>query len=272
MKNYISRVVGCLISIKFYKPIQNQINKYFVKLFKIDLTDFEPLDTYPSIQRLFTRQLKKPRIFSLDTNTLISPTDSTIAQYGTLNKDLILQIKGLSYDLYSFLTATANIDQVKRIEDGSFINFYLSPRNYHRFHAPTDFEITKTIHVPGTLYPVKQKSLEAQENLFIKNERVILECHLKNNVCFYFVAIGAFNVGRITINKETNLRTNTFDRKNLSAYNYSVPIQIKKGEEIGFFEMGSSVVLLFEKNKIKFCDNIHVGQAVLFGDDFAKLF
>ena len=149
------------------------------------------------------------------------------------------------------------------------MNFYLSPKDYHHFHAPVDFRIQKIVHVPGTLMSVKKISLEKNKDLYIKNERVILECFFKKSL-FYFVVIGAFNVGKIKIFKEPRLQTNTSKNKNCVIYDYSSPINIQKGEDLGFFEMGSSVVLLFEKENVEFRHDMKIGQEILFGDNFAK--
>ncbi len=270
MLNAISRMSGKLIVIKSPRYLQNIINSLFVKLLKINMADFEGVDVYPSLQHLFTRELKKTRIFSEDPKIIISPTDSKIAQHGVLDRNKILQVKNVSYDVKLFLTELADADQVKKIENGKFINFYLSPQDYHHFHAPLNFEIKKIIHVPGTLFPVNKMSSQKVKNLFVKNERVILECFLENKAPFYFVAIGALNVGKIKIYKEPRLQTNTVNRKNPIAYAYPESLKIQKGDDLGVFEMGSSVVLLFAENSIEF-SNIQQDQKILFGDNFATL-
>jgi len=268
MKNKISRLVGKIISIKFPKFIQKSINKIFIYILKIDLSEFNEVNSYTSLQNLFTRKFKLQRSYSKNKKDIISPTDSKITQYGTINNDIILQVKGLFYKASKFITEQADIEKRKKIKDGQFINFYLSPKDYHHFHAPCDFSIHKIIHVPGTLFPVKKSSLEKQKNLFIENERVILECITTQNKVFYFVAIGALNVGKINIFKEPKLKTNLPSKKLPLTYNYKTPIKIQKGEDIGCFEMGSSVVLLFEKESIKFKSILEKNLNIKFGDIF----
>lgn len=270
MLNFFSIIFGKVASLSFPSFLQKRINKLFVNFFHIDLSHFRKVDEYHSLQNLFVRDLQKQRVFSNDNSILISPTDAKIAQFGILNKDTILQIKGLSYDLYTFLTEKAKKDYAQKTENGIFINFYLSPQDYHHFHAPCNFQIQKIIHVPGTLFPVKRSSLEKRKNLYIRNERVILECQTEKQTVFYFVAIGACCVGKIEIAKEPRLQTNILSNRNTTVFSYATPLEIKKGENLGHFEMGSSVVLLFEKGSVDLLPEIHREQKIQFGDNFAK--
>jgi phosphatidylserine decarboxylase len=267
--NIISTIVGSFASLQLPSFIQKRLNALFVHVFDVDMAEFDRPEDYPSIQALFTRSLRKQRPFSDDPNELICPTDSTVAQFGTLDYETILQAKGLSYDLPSFLTDAIDTANMKRLENGTFINFYLSPKEYHHFHAPTDFMICKMVHVPGTLLPVKKSSLEKNRGLFIRNERVILEC-ISGDMLFYFVAIGALNVGKIRLFREPNLQTNIPGGKNShTVYDYPDPIRIRKGEDMGVFEMGSSVVLLFEKDRISFSKETEIRKDIMFGNGFA---
>ncbi|MEI8343585.1 MAG: phosphatidylserine decarboxylase [Candidatus Moraniibacteriota bacterium] len=268
--NIISRITGRFVEVQFPAFIQRRINACFVGFFGLDLTEFESAEKYPSIQKLFTRSLKKPRIFSAKAGDLISPTDSKIAQFGALENSTILQVKGLTYELKDFLTDATEEGELKKIENGKFINFYLSPSDYHHFHAPTDFKIQKIIHVPGTLFPVKKSSLEKNKNLFVKNERVILECLTVQGFLFYFVAIGALNVGKIRIFKEPRLQTNSAGQQGHVVHNYTKPVGIEKGEDLGLFEMGSSVVILFESGSLEFLSKIKIDQKISFGESFAR--
>lgn len=264
-------MVGKLARTSFPPSLQRLLNKAFIAVTKIDLSDFEPVESYPSIQALFTRSLKSPRHFSKDAATVIVPTDSAVVQFGDIREGEILQVKGLSYELAAFLTTEADAEKVQKVRHGHFINFYLAPHDYHHFHAPLDFWVHAIIHVPGTLFPVNKRYQEKQQDLFIHNERVILEATTKDGKAFYFVAIGALNVGSIKITAEPRVHTNLPETVGPTRYRYTTPLHIQKGADVGFFEMGSSTVLLFEKDSFHFDPSLAVGNPIRFGDALGKL-
>ena len=146
------------------------------------------------------------------------------------------------------------------------MNFYLSPRDYHRYHAPVDFKLLKLIHVPGKLYPVNLKYLNKEFELFVQNERVILECETNGKI-FYMVFVGALNVGQMVFEFENRVETNT-NAKEMKVYTYE-NIEISKGECLGYFKMGSTVVMLWENEMIEL-DNL-LNQNVKFGQKIAKI-
>lgn len=218
---------------------------------KVDLSEFEAVQNYVSLNKLFTRSLKVPRIFDESTQTFISPCDSFISACGDIKENLALQIKGFSYDVKSLLGDYIAKKEKDLLTNGVFINFYLSPKDYHRYHAPIDMTITKAVHIPGKLYPVNMKWLKKVKGLFIENERVVLECHTEENKLFYMVFVGALNVGKMSFAFDTGIQTNA---KSGVQKCYIYPhLAIKKGEELGHFEMGSTIVMLFEKESFSLC-------------------
>jgi phosphatidylserine decarboxylase len=246
--NKISNYFHKFATYKFPKIIQNSINYIYVSIFDIDMSEFKKYDEYQTLNELFTRALQKPRDFDKNTNTFISPTDSFITQAGKIKKQTALQIKGMSYDIKNLLTSNIEDKNLQKIIDGDFMNFYLSPKDYHRYHSPIDMKIVKLIHIPGKLYPVNFKYLNKQENLFIENERVILECLTKENKLFYMVFVGALNVGKMVFNFEKDVTTNT-DVTKIKVYDYE-NLEVKKGECLGYFMMGSTVLMFWEKDTI----------------------
>lgn len=271
MKNTISRIVGKIAQIEFPRFLQKILNRLFVQVTKIELHDCAPLDSYRSIQALFTRGLRVKRTFPKRQTALVSPADSTLLQRGEIRRGQVIHVKGQGYKVGDLLTEQIDQKRVNQLEEGFFMNFYLAPHNYHHFHAPADFKIHKLIHVPGTLSSVKKSCQEKTPDLFVRNERVILECEMPNKKRCFFVAVGALNVGKIRINKEPRLQTNLPDRPAPSAYTYEKPIEVKRGEDLGHFEMGSSVVLLFERDAVSLHDSIQNDQAVQFGDDLGEI-
>ena len=264
--NLISQYFGKFARKEFPSFLQEIINASYVKLMKLNMSEFKNAKYYKSLNALFTRELVIKREIDESTDVIISPTDSLITECGKLNDDIALQIKGMSYSVEELLTyyCTSNFEKVK---NGSFMNFYLSPKDYHRYHAACDFKLKKLIHVPGKLYPVNLKYLNKEFELFVQNERVILEC-VANEKIFYMVFVGALNVGQMVFEFENRVETNT-NAKEMKVYTYE-NIEISKGECLGYFKMGSTVVILWEKEMVDI-ENL-LNQDVRFGQKIAIAF
>lgn len=263
--NLISQYFGKFAKKEFPKFIQKIINASYVKLMGLNMSEFKNARYYKSLNDLFTRELIIKREIDETQNVIISPTDSLITECGVLKDDIALQIKGMEYGVEELLTyyCTENFEKIK---DGSFMNFYLSPKDYHRYHAPCDFRLKKLIHVPGKLYPVNLKYLNKEFELFVQNERVILECE-NNGKIFYMVFVGALNVGQMVFEFEERVETNT-DVKEIKVYNYD-NIEVTKGECLGYFKMGSTVVMIWEKDSVNI-ENL-LNQNVRFGQKIAEI-
>jgi phosphatidylserine decarboxylase len=263
--NIISRLFGLFASKEFPPTIQKFINRAYVGLLKVDMSDFNPPHSYKSLNGLFTRSLVKQRDIDNSIESIISPCDSLITLSGKIRDDLSLQLKGFCYSIDELLGEFIDQKNRKKIYGGEYINFYLSPRDYHRYHMPFDAKISRIVHIPGSLYPVNFKALKKTPELYTKNERVIVECRSEKKL-FYIVLIGALNVGKISIGFEPLIETN-IDSQAIKVYEYDK--DVKKGFELGFFLMGSTVVTLFEKNFIELmCQD---GQKVRFGDEVARV-
>ena len=260
--NLISLYFGKFAKKEFLSPIQKLINSTYVRLMGLNMSEFKHSRYYKSLNDLFTRELIIKRVIDENKNVIISPTDSLITQCGEIKNDIALQIKGMQYSVEELLTyyCSSNFEKVK---DGSFMNFYLSPKDYHRYHAPCDFKLLKLIHVPGKLYPVNLKYLNNEFELFVQNERVILECETNGKI-FYMVFVGALNVGQMVFEFEDRVETNT-NAKEMKVYTYE-NIEISKGECLGYFKMGSTVVMLWEKEMVELQDlldkNVRFGQKI----------
>ncbi len=244
-----SRLFGKFASKEFCSPVQNLINRTYVKLMGVDLSECASYDKYSSLNGLFTRALKSPRVFESNDDEFISPCDAFISECGDVTDEKALQIKGHSYRVKNLLSDFVLKDEKKRIMGGKYINFYLSPKDYHRYHTPFDMRVKKAVHIPGKLYPVNFKWLHKVPELFIENERVVLECYTKDEKLFYMVFVGALNVGKMQFIFDHNIQTNAkssmeqfYDYKNL---------WLSKGDELGRFEMGSTIVMFFEKDMVE---------------------
>ena len=263
--NIISQCFGKFAKTKFPPFIQRVINKSYVKFLKLDMSEFRNPKFYVSLNDLFTRELAIQREINKDENIIISPTDSFITQCGKLEGDIALQIKGMEYSVEELLTYYCS-SNFEKIRNGYFMNFYLSPKDYHRYHSPSDFTLKKLIHVPGKLYPVNIKYLNKELELFVQNERVIIECEDNSGKIFYMVFVGALNVGQMVFEFEPRVETN-IDTSEIKVYEYE-NIKISKGDCLGYFKMGSTVVMFWEEENIQIEDLLN--QDVKFGQKIAN--
>lgn len=239
---FISTCFGVIADCRFPKIVQNFINRQYVAFFNINLSEFQPLESYKSLNELFTRGLRKMRDFDKSENIIISPCDSLVIESGKVESGRALQIKGFSYEVAPLLGVNAR-DLPPNLY---YANLYLSPRDYHRYHAPTDMFVESVVHFKGALLPVHQKSLNKNQNLFIRNERVVLSARTKSGARLYFVAVGALNVGNIVFYIEPKLQESFSGKK--QEFFYKEPKFVRKGEELGMFKMGSTIVLFVESD------------------------
>ncbi|MGX3010822.1 phosphatidylserine decarboxylase [Helicobacter sp. 23-1044] len=236
----ISLCFGAVANLRFPATMQSFINAKYVAFFNISLSEFPPLESYKSLNELFTRGLRKMRDFDKQDNIIISPSDSLVIESGKVAQGRALQIKGFSYEVAPLLGVSAR-DLPPNLY---YANLYLSPRDYHRYHAPCDMFVESIVHFRGKLLPVHQKSLNKNQNLFIRNERVVVSGRMKNGAKIYFVAVGALNVGQIVFYVEPKLQEKFSEKKR--EFFYKEPKFVRKGEELGMFKMGSTIVLFVE--------------------------
>lgn len=263
--NQSSRVFGLIARFKFIKPLQTLINKAYIKYFKIDMSEFKQAGDYESLNALFTRSLETSRNLE---NDFIAPCDGKILQISNsfFQKDefFSFSIKG---KVYSINTLIRDSFESKELENGlDCVNIYLSPKDYHRYHAPCDLEILSAVYTRGKLYSVNEKYLKKISNLYSENERVCLKCKSENNFIFWLVFVGAQNVGKMRFNFDSNIQTNTKKYNNFSIKYHN--LKIKKGEELGNFELGSTIVILSQKGFLNF--NIQENQNIKFGKNIAN--
>ena len=236
----ISLCFGSIANLRFPATIQSFINAKYVAFFNISLSEFPPIESYKSLNELFTRGLRKMRDFDRDENIIISPSDSLVMESGKVSQGRALQIKGFSYSVSALLGVTER-DLPQNLY---YANLYLSPRDYHRYHAPCDMFVESITHFKGALLPVHKKSLNKNQNLFIRNERVVVVARMKNGAKIYFVAVGALNVGQIVFYIEPKLQESFSGKK--QEFFYKEPKFVRKGEELGMFKMGSTIVVFVE--------------------------
>ncbi|MDR2906197.1 MAG: phosphatidylserine decarboxylase [Helicobacteraceae bacterium] len=264
--NLISLLFGKFANKKHLKAIQNFINGSYVKMMGLDMGEFNSPKSYATLNELFTRSLLKKREIASGENIAVSPCDSLITDFGKIQENTLFQIKGMGYKLNDLLPNYSE-EFLRDFNGGTYINFYLSPRDYHRYHSPLNLTAIKLTHIPGKLYPVNMPYLRKKLNLFCENERVLLECRDQNDKKWFLVFVGALNVGKMAFNFLPDFETNISITK---IREFEINKNFKFGEELGYFKMGSTIVLIAEKEAIK-NTRIEINQKVKFGDLIAEV-
>jgi phosphatidylserine decarboxylase len=234
-----------------------------------------PLEAYPTLNRFFTRKLAAgARTWPGDPSAVASPVDGAVGQLGIVREGRLIQAKGRLYDVGQLLEDDA---AVARYEGGAFVTLYLSPKDYHRIHAPVAGEIRAARHVPGALLPVNAAAVAHMPELFARNERLM--CHIDGPLGrTAVVAVGAYNVGRISAafdpawNAPPGSSAWVTNRRGLqsAARSYDPPIPVRRGDEIMTFHLGSTVVLVFEPGRVELLASIKPGDPVRLGRDIGS--
>lgn len=258
----ISSAFGKFAAKEFSPKVQSFINNAYVKLMGLDMSNFAPVDSYKSLTKLFIRSLKKEPNIDAKITSVISPCDGQIVAFGKIENGLAYQIKGMEYSTRE-LIGKENSESLEILEGGEYINFYLSPKDYHRYHMPFDVKVLSVLHIPGKLYPVNMPLLKNKKNLYIENERVVIEVLDRFGHKHFIVLVGALNVGKMVVTFEDAIKTNE-NGNSRAYYKYEEPKPLKKGELFGWFEMGSTIVILSQKDAIKW--SVELNQKVTFAD------
>ena len=245
-----------------------QLIRWFVGKYSVDMSEAADADigSYKSFNDFFTRPLKagsRP-VAAAD---FVCPVDSAISQFGSIDDHHILQAKGHRFTTTQLVGGDAALaDQFRH---GSFANLYLSPRDYHRLHMPCDGKLTRMIYVPGTLFSVNPVTARGVPNLFARNERVICAFDSVEHGPFVMVLVGATIVGSMAtvwhgvVNPKRTNRTSewTYADRN---------IVLKKGEEMGRFLLGSTIVMLWEQGAIAFDEDWAPERTVRLGEPMGQ--
>ncbi len=239
-RNTLSRIVGYLANVKKPKIFVRLFIFVFSKSYKINLEHFAIPDRgFKNFNEFFTRKYK-PEQINIDDQNIVSPVDGFLIEKGKVSPNKILRVKDKDYFLKD-LTGAVNLENFS-----SYAVLYLAPSNYHRVHAAFDMTIQQIKYIPGTLRSVKTKVINKRERVYCRNERIVITGDSRFGK-FCFILIGALFVGKIRLSFESGLSSNI--RRGLASEKvYKNPISIIKGEEVGYFEMGSSVVIALENN------------------------
>ena len=238
-KNLLSFIVGKLAQVCWPKPLGSWTVQWFIKRYHINVSEAE-YDSYPSIGELFVRRLK-PGVRPISQESYVHPVDAEIVMAHQIESDHLIQTKNKTYSLKKFIYGTE--EELLTLGGGQAVTYYLCPTDYHRVHSPVDGEIEFCQYIPGRLWPVNPWSVEHISQVFSINERVVIWIQTQKG-SIAVVMVGATNVGRITLSFDPQIITNNKHFRKPSRTNYTPPHFIRKGEELGIFYMGSTVIVL----------------------------
>lgn len=251
---------------------KNLLIRAFRRRFDIDMNLAQQPDalTYPSFNAFFTRALRgDARPVADDISSIACPVDGRVSQAGQIAGDRIFQAKGRDYSLRELLGGDA--DLAERFQGGEFATLYLSPRDYHRIHMPLDGRLTETLYVPGRLFSVAPHTVRSVPRVFARNERLVALFDTDAGP-MAMILVGALFVacietvwaGVVTPPHGYRIRRQDFTAS-------FPPVQLARGAEMGRFNMGSTVILLFGKQRVAWTRELTADQPVRMGERIGQL-
>lgn len=237
---------------------------WFVKRYQVNIAEALNPDiaSYSSFNEFFTRPLK-PNARPMAKVDFICPVDGAISQFGAIEKDQIFQAKGHHYSTLALVAEQKKL--ASKFENGAFACLYLSPKDYHRIHMPCDGTLVSMTYVPGDLFSVNPNTAANVPNLFARNERVVCEFTTEDYGTFVMVLVGATIVGSMAtvwhgiVNPPRTGRIQTWGYEGQNKH-------YKQGDEMGRFLLGSTVVMLFEKDTLTFNADWHASRQIKLGE------
>jgi phosphatidylserine decarboxylase len=266
-ENRLSMLTGKIADMRIPEYAREPLFRKIAQILGINLDEVEVnLRYFGTINEFFTRKLNKNarKIEQMDA-IIVSPCDGAIVEFGFLHKGKMLQIKGVECSIYDLLFDPF---EARKLSNGAYIVIRLRPKDYHRVHYPSDCEVIGYRYIPGRLMTVHPFALKRVRNVFVKNERITtyLKCKAGR---IAVVMVGATNVGRIKVSLD-QITTNS-GMKHASSIRLPRPASVHRGEELGYFNLGSTVVLLFEGNNVVFNENLKTGMDIFMGQEIMRL-
>lgn len=256
-----------------WKPWKNWQMRWFVRKYDVNMNEAQQpiLEEFSHFNAFFTRELKpQARPVDASMNALISPVDGRVSQIGTIVEDQLYQAKGTSFSLDTLLGGDAN--RAKPFHGGNFATLYLSPRDYHRIHMPMDGRLTQMVYVPGRLFSVSPRTTRTVPALFARNERV---------VCLFETAHGPLAVVLVGAMFVASMETvwegviTPRHKRGIEIWDYTSArtrnIELRKGDELGRFNMGSTVILALAENTVAWPKDLDADSPVKMGQRLGTL-
>ena len=268
-RHWLTAVVWRIARIR-HRAVKNFLIRQFASAFDVDLEEVRGKvpDDFATFNDFFVRELRDDaRSIDGDGDAVVCPVDGTISVAGRIRGDAIFQAKGLDYTLGDLLAT--DLDAAERYVDGSFATIYLAPYNYHRVHAPLAGELVAARYVPGDLFSVNEGTVSRVNGLFRRNERLVM--HFRTAVGpAVLIFVGALNVGSISTPWTGEIRprkSGVVDVLDISSH----PVTVGKGDLLGWFNMGSTVILLLPPGACDWDDDLEPGHTVRMGEEIGEL-
>ena len=266
-KRALTVLAGRLASAQWGRLTHWAINR-FVARYQVDMAEAETPETssYSSFNDFFTRALRKGAR-PIASSAFVSPVDGAISQCGAIERDQIFQAKGHSYSTLALVGGDAQL--AAQFQDGQFATLYLSPRDYHRIHMPCQGRLLRMIYVPGDLFSVNPATARGVPGLFARNERVV--CVFESSFGpFVLTLVGATIVGSMAT--AWHGVVNPPRPGVVQEWRYeSQDIQLSKGQEMGRFLLGSTVVMLFPQSSMHFNEDWQPTGPIRMGQEMGVL-
>lgn len=266
-KHILSRLVGKFATCHI-PMVKNFLISIFCSLYQVDMSEaLEPnKHNYPTFNDFFVRELKpSARSIASDPNKIISPVDGKIWQIGKIDDNQLIHAKGKGFTLEQLL---ADKEDAQKFQNGNFSVLYLAPHNYHRIHMPIAGKLVSMRYIPGNLFSVSPKVVNHIPDLFARNERVVAIFDTEiGEVAVIFVGaviVGSIETsweGVITPNQKHEIKNWDYQNKNIS---------FERGAEIGRFNLGSTVILLFPENYMSWNQNLKTETPINMGQELGQ--
>lgn len=266
-KQALTILAGKLAS-KEAGSLTTSVIRWFVGRYNVNMAEAANPDiaSYKSFNEFFTRPLKDGARPQAEAD-FISPVDGAISQFGPIERDQIFQAKGHSYSTTALVGGDREL--AAHFQDGSFATLYLSPRDYHRIHMPCDGKLTRMIYVPGELFSVNPTTARGVPGLFARNERVV--CVFESEFGpFVLTLVGATIVGSMATVWHGMVNPPRPGVIREWRYDGNAAVNLKKGEEMGRFLLGSTVVMLFPKNTLAYNPEWTPTRAIRMGENMGR--
>lgn len=260
-KSTLSHAVGTATRLPAPPVLHQAAARVFAQAYRVEVEEAErPLSDYPTFGDFFTRRLKPgSRPIAGGDDVICSPVDGKVSECGIATGGQLVQAKGRQYGLAALLGDAA---RAEKFVGGAWATIYLAPRDYHRIHAPLGGGVTGYSYLPGAFWPVNPASVSHVPELFAVNERLItwMDTPLGEVAV---VKVGATCVGRIRAMYDDVV---THQGQKAATKRYAAPIETRKGDEVGVFEMGSTVILCFEAGRAALDGRITPGAVLRMGE------
>lgn len=257
----LSRFAGCVAECR-WPWFKNPLIEWFVKAYQVNMSEAEITDptTFAHFNDFFTRALKTDaRVFVDEPGSIACPVDGAISQIGDIEAGRLFQAKGHEFSGFDLLGGSLELE--KEFDGGKFTTVYLSPKDYHRIHMPVSGTLRKMIYVPGRLFSVSPLTTSKVPSLFSRNERVVAIFDTEFGP-MAMVLVGAMIVASI---ETVWAGLVTPSKRQLQKFSYGEQIHLKKGEELGRFKLGSTIVMLFGKDAMDWEPTLTPDRSVQMG-------